>query len=63
MFEDCKLFKNKEPIEWWMNNTKAEGFCIDTINDDKEFIKKLNGEDINDFSVKIDKVLKKNIIH
>ena len=54
MFENCKLFSNKEPIEWWMNNTKAEGFCIDTINDDKEFIKKLNGADINDFSVKIE---------
>ncbi len=53
MLKDCKLFKDIEPLEWWLNKVKLAEYERIILNNNAETMKKMNG-DINDFSFKLD---------
>ena len=43
-----KILKNEEPLRWWLNKTEASWWETTMIEEDYDFISKING-DLNDF--------------
>ena len=57
MLKECNLFRNSEPMEWWLNRVRANCIEEEIIKDHKKFIDEING-DINDFeNISVENVL------